>query len=63
MAESPKVKLHNLPTLVRRVFWRLRYRVYSRDLYRALRTGRGSKENPLTIEDLQPLMKALRRIE
>lgn len=45
-----------------RLFWRLRYRLFSRDLYRGLAAGRGSKENPLAADDLAPLQKALRRI-
>jgi hypothetical protein len=46
-----------------RLFWKLRYALYSRDLYRGLRAGRGSKDNPLRMDDLKPLMKALARIE
>lgn len=45
-----------------RLFWRLRYAIYSRDLYGGLRAGRGSKDNPLSMKDLEPLMKALGRI-
>lgn len=43
-------------------FWGLRYHVYNRDLYKALREGRGTRENPLTIDDLQPAMKAQKRL-
>jgi hypothetical protein len=46
-----------------RWFWVVRYRFYNRDLYEGLRAGRGTKENPLTVDDLAPLMKALNRIE
>jgi hypothetical protein len=44
-----------------RWFWRLRYAVYNRDIYTPLREGRGTKDNPLSMDDLAPLMKALRR--
>lgn len=43
-------------------FWRTRYRLYNRDLYVALRAGRGTNENPVTMSDLQPLLTALKRI-
>lgn len=48
--------------IVRQIFWMIRYRLYNRDLYRPLREGRGTKDNPLTIDDLRPLRTALRRI-
>jgi hypothetical protein len=41
-----------------RWFWRLRYRVWSRDL----RAGRGTRDNPLTMADIEPVLKALRRL-
>lgn len=44
------------------LFWSIRYRLYNRDLYAALRAGRGTKDDPLTIQDLKPLMKALDRL-
>ncbi len=48
-------------TLLQRGFWKLRYRLYDRDIYRPLREGRGTRENPLTFDDLAPLLKALDR--
>jgi len=45
-----------------RLFWSVRYHIYNRDLYAALRADRGSKENPLTIEDLKPVFQMLRRL-
>lgn len=32
-------------------------------IYAPLKAGKGTKENPLTMEDLQPLMEELRRLE
>jgi len=48
---------------LRSLFWMIRYRVYNRDLYAGPRAGRGTKDNPLTMDDLRPVMLALRRIE
>lgn len=48
---------------LRKLFWRLRYALYRRDLYRPLRKERGTKENPLSLDDLKPVMKALRRMD
>lgn len=50
-------------TRLARLFWKARYAVYSRDLYAPLRAGRGTRENPLSLDDLAPVQKALRRIE
>jgi hypothetical protein len=33
---------------LKRLFWRVRYAIYNRDVDRALREGRGTRENPLT---------------
>jgi hypothetical protein len=43
------------------LFWRVRYALYRRDLYRGLRSGRGSMNNPLKMSDLGPVLKALSR--
>jgi hypothetical protein len=48
---------------LKRLFWSLRYHLYSRDLYAPLRAGRGTEDSPLSMDDLAPLMKALRRID
>jgi hypothetical protein len=47
---------------IARLFWTARYRIYNRDLYAPLRAGRGTKENPLTMSDLEPVMRAVNRI-
>lgn len=50
-------------TKLKRLFWAIRYRLYSRDLYKPLREGRGTKDNPLSLDDLKPLQKALGRLK
>jgi hypothetical protein len=45
-----------------RLLWLLRYKLYSRDLYTGLRADRGTKDNPLSMDDIAPTMKALRRL-
>lgn len=48
---------------MRRWFWKIRYWLYRGDLYPGLKAGRGSHDNPLTMDDLAPVMRALRRIK
>jgi hypothetical protein len=36
--------------------WMVRYAVYDDDLYAGLRSGRGTRENPMTIEDVVPIL-------
>jgi hypothetical protein len=43
--------------------WRLRYQLYDRDVTRPLRSGRGTHENPLTLDDLRPVTTMMRRIK
>ncbi|HXA85775.1 MAG TPA: hypothetical protein VNZ47_11905 [Candidatus Dormibacteraeota bacterium] len=42
-----------------RLFWLVRYAIYSGDVRPP--AGKGSKENPLSMDDLNPLVKFLRR--
>jgi hypothetical protein len=45
------------------MFWRLRYCAYDRDARRPLLDGKGTRENPLTMEDMQPVMKMIARLK
>lgn len=47
---------------MKRMFWAIRYRIFNRDLYAPLRAGRGTKDNPLTMDDLMPTIKMLNRL-
>jgi hypothetical protein len=52
---------HGTRTAAIRMAWTVRYAVYDRDLYAGIRAGRGTRENPLTIDDVIPVMLYLRR--
>lgn len=45
-----------------KLFWLTYYRIFNLHLYAGLRAGRGTKQNPLSLDDLKPVITALRRM-